>query len=56
MKDVFVSRVTEPAACAAGTLEEGKGEPPPMGEEGEAEKVFTVRISVLIGKLWMLSM
>ena len=56
MKEVLVSRVTDPAACAAGTEEEGKGEPPPMGEEGLAEKVFTVRISVLIGKLWMLSM
>jgi hypothetical protein len=47
MNEVFVSMVTEPAALAAGMLVLGKGEGPPAA--GVEEKVFTVRISVLIG-------
>jgi hypothetical protein len=56
MKEVFVSSVTKPAAFAAGMLVEGKGEGVREGPEGEDEKVFTVRISVLRGKLRIDSM
>jgi hypothetical protein len=51
MKEVLVSRVTEPAAEAAGMEEPpGKGEGPMEGPPPLAEKVLTVRTSVLMGK------
>jgi hypothetical protein len=52
--DVFSSTVTAPAAVAAGTEapgDEDKIEPP---KDGADVKVFTVLISVLIGKDTML--
>jgi hypothetical protein len=55
MKEVFVSMVTDPDAAAAGMLGDGKGEGTAGLPEPDEEKVFTVRISVLIGKVRMLS-
>jgi hypothetical protein len=47
--DVFNSTVTAPAAEAAGTRADGKGEGAAPPNEGIELNVFTVLISVLVG-------
>jgi hypothetical protein len=48
--EVFNSNVTAPAAEAAGTDDDGTGEGAPPPVAGVELKVFTVLISVLVGK------
>jgi hypothetical protein len=57
MNEVLISRVTTPAALAAGrelVVGKGLGAPPPKA--GEEENVLTVLTSVLMGKLLITSM
>jgi hypothetical protein len=51
--EVLSSMVTAPAAVAAGTRAEGKGEGAAPPKEGVELNVFTVLISVFVGKVFM---
>jgi hypothetical protein len=55
MNDVFISIVTEPEAAAAGIVGVGNGEGREGPPDADEENVFTVLISVLMGKERILS-